>query len=256
MLCALLCLLLAVARCDGSSTCEDLGFTGHNLCSDCKQLSEMVKDQGMTRHHVVSCKGVPGDQTSCMSTATELTDDCLRCCTEQATSDQKYTKAVLEVCSQRKCDAWTPILTRCVHTIPHFTQKPHIAPTIHTGMSLSAIFHPARGRVCQEKSCVNQGSARCRPLGCPPPHRIVQGQSTGVGAHRQLENRANHRVFEGQIGSSGARVIMKGWPCDLRKKRDLCLEQTHVLLTLLDCNTTIQQKMALLQELNTAELVY
>ena len=31
----------------GARQCEDLGFTGLALCSDCNALSEFVKDQGM-----------------------------------------------------------------------------------------------------------------------------------------------------------------------------------------------------------------
>jgi len=32
----------------GEANCEDLGFTGLALCSDCDSLAEYVKDQGRT----------------------------------------------------------------------------------------------------------------------------------------------------------------------------------------------------------------
>lgn len=35
----------------GEANCEDLGFTGLALCSDCDSLAEYVKDQGRTEHH-------------------------------------------------------------------------------------------------------------------------------------------------------------------------------------------------------------
>ena len=62
-----------------SRECEDLGFTGLALCSDCHTLSEYIKDQ-------------------------ELVTDCLKCCTEDsddATSKITYSGAVLEVCMRK-----------------------------------------------------------------------------------------------------------------------------------------------------------
>ncbi|KAK7362699.1 hypothetical protein VNO77_04819 [Canavalia gladiata] len=59
--------------------CENLGFTGLALCSDCNTLSEYVKDK-------------------------ELVSDCLKCCTEDsndATTKITYTGAVLEVCMRK-----------------------------------------------------------------------------------------------------------------------------------------------------------
>ncbi|KAM7464927.1 hypothetical protein LguiB_012489 [Lonicera macranthoides] len=62
-----------------SKECENLGFTGLALCSDCKSFSEYVKDQ-------------------------ELVSDCLKCCTEDSddsTSKVIYSGAVLEVCMRK-----------------------------------------------------------------------------------------------------------------------------------------------------------
>ncbi|KAJ0561567.1 putative selenoprotein F/M [Helianthus annuus] len=62
-----------------SKECEDLGFTGLALCSDCNSLAEYVKDQ-------------------------ELLSDCRKCCTEDSddsTSKIIYSGAVLEVCMRK-----------------------------------------------------------------------------------------------------------------------------------------------------------
>ncbi|XP_022992419.1 selenoprotein F-like [Cucurbita maxima] len=62
-----------------SRECEDLGFTGLALCSDCHTLAEYIKDQ-------------------------ELVTDCLKCCTEDsddATSKITYSGAMLEVCMRK-----------------------------------------------------------------------------------------------------------------------------------------------------------
>ncbi|KGN46338.1 selenoprotein F [Cucumis sativus] len=62
-----------------SRECEDLGFTGLALCSDCHTLAEYIKDQ-------------------------ELVSDCLKCCAEDsddATSKITYSGAVLEVCMRK-----------------------------------------------------------------------------------------------------------------------------------------------------------
>ncbi|KAJ7947454.1 15 kDa selenoprotein [Quillaja saponaria] len=62
-----------------SRECEQLGFTGLALCSDCNTFAEYVKDQ-------------------------ELVADCLKCCTEDsddATSKITYSGAVLEVCMRK-----------------------------------------------------------------------------------------------------------------------------------------------------------
>ncbi|KFK42907.1 hypothetical protein AALP_AA1G053900 [Arabis alpina] len=62
-----------------SKQCEDLGFTGLALCSDCNSLSEYVKDQ-------------------------ELVSDCMKCCTddsEDSMSKITYSGAILEVCMRK-----------------------------------------------------------------------------------------------------------------------------------------------------------
>ncbi|XP_047332406.1 selenoprotein F [Impatiens glandulifera] len=59
--------------------CENLGFTGLALCSDCNTMAEYVKDQ-------------------------ELVSDCLKCCTEDSndsTSKITYSGAILEVCMRK-----------------------------------------------------------------------------------------------------------------------------------------------------------
>jgi hypothetical protein len=59
--------------------CEDLGFSGLALCSDCHSLSEYVKDQ-------------------------ELVSDCLKCCaddSEDSMSKVTYSGAILEVCMRK-----------------------------------------------------------------------------------------------------------------------------------------------------------
>ncbi|WZZ83972.1 hypothetical protein YC2023_104544 [Brassica napus] len=53
--------------------CEDLGFTGLALCSDCHSLSEYVKDQ-------------------------ELVSDCLKCCADDSEDSMS---AILEVCMRK-----------------------------------------------------------------------------------------------------------------------------------------------------------
>lgn len=62
-----------------SRECENLGFTGLALCSDCNTLSEYVKDK-------------------------ELVSDCFKCCTEDsndATTKVTYSGALLEVCMRK-----------------------------------------------------------------------------------------------------------------------------------------------------------
>ncbi|KMT15496.1 hypothetical protein BVRB_3g058500 [Beta vulgaris subsp. vulgaris] len=62
-----------------SNDCENLGFTGLALCSDCKTLSEYVKDQ-------------------------ELVSDCLKCCVEDSDDSMSkitYAGALLEVCMRK-----------------------------------------------------------------------------------------------------------------------------------------------------------
>ncbi|GAV82616.1 Sep15_SelM domain-containing protein [Cephalotus follicularis] len=62
-----------------SRECEDLGFTGLALCSDCNTFFEYVKDQ-------------------------ELVSDCLKCCTEDSDNSMSkvtYSGALLEVCMRK-----------------------------------------------------------------------------------------------------------------------------------------------------------
>ncbi|KAE8713570.1 hypothetical protein F3Y22_tig00110206pilonHSYRG00129 [Hibiscus syriacus] len=59
--------------------CEDLGFTGLALCSDCNTFAEYIKDN-------------------------ELISDCKKCCTEDSddsTSKITYSGAILEVCMRK-----------------------------------------------------------------------------------------------------------------------------------------------------------
>ncbi|WJZ88265.1 hypothetical protein VitviT2T_007583 [Vitis vinifera] len=62
-----------------SKECENLGFSGLALCSDCNTLAEYVKDQ-------------------------ELVSDCLKCCTEDSDDSMSkitYSGAILEVCMRK-----------------------------------------------------------------------------------------------------------------------------------------------------------
>ncbi|KAG9128875.1 hypothetical protein Leryth_009648 [Lithospermum erythrorhizon] len=62
-----------------SKVCENLGFTGLALCSDCNTLAEYVKDQ-------------------------ELVLDCLKCCTEDSDDSMSkviYSGAILRVCMRK-----------------------------------------------------------------------------------------------------------------------------------------------------------
>ncbi|KAK4566409.1 hypothetical protein RGQ29_002591 [Quercus rubra] len=62
-----------------SRECENLGFTGLALCSDCNTLAEYVKDQ-------------------------DLVSDCLKCCTEDSDDSMSkiaYSGAHLEVCMRK-----------------------------------------------------------------------------------------------------------------------------------------------------------
>ncbi|KAG0586037.1 hypothetical protein KC19_2G058700 [Ceratodon purpureus] len=59
--------------------CDELGFTGLVLCSDCDSLVEYVKDK-------------------------ELEADCRKCCAEEFENDlskMKYARAVLEICLRK-----------------------------------------------------------------------------------------------------------------------------------------------------------
>ncbi|XP_076887240.1 uncharacterized protein LOC143537334 [Bidens hawaiensis] len=81
---AVLLLLVVVFVCSRAEQlspkeCEDLGFTGLALCSDCNALAEYVKDQ-------------------------ELLSDCRKCCTEDSddsTSKIVYSGAIVEVCMRK-----------------------------------------------------------------------------------------------------------------------------------------------------------
>ncbi|KAM1714304.1 hypothetical protein ACFX12_024928 [Malus domestica] len=78
--------VLAVAVASGASKeqmstreCENLGFTGLALCSDCNSLAEYVKDQ-------------------------ELVSDCMKCCTgdsDDSMTKITYSGAILEVCMRK-----------------------------------------------------------------------------------------------------------------------------------------------------------
>ncbi|XP_065868895.1 uncharacterized protein [Euphorbia lathyris] len=62
-----------------SRECEDLGFTGLALCSDCNTFVEYVKNQ-------------------------DLLSDCLKCCTEDSDDSMSkitYSGATLEVCMRK-----------------------------------------------------------------------------------------------------------------------------------------------------------
>ncbi|GAB2220060.1 hypothetical protein Droror1_Dr00007703 [Drosera rotundifolia] len=85
ILCAILTLIFASSlswgeqQQMGAAECEKLGFTGLALCSDCKTLSEYVKDQ-------------------------ELVLECLRCCVEDSDDSMSkvtYAGAILEVCMRK-----------------------------------------------------------------------------------------------------------------------------------------------------------
>ncbi|KAM0956586.1 hypothetical protein COP2_025502 [Malus domestica] len=83
---AAMLVVLAVAVASGASKeqmstreCENLGFTGLALCSDCNSLAEYVKDQ-------------------------ELVSDCMKCCTEDSEDSMTkitYSGAILEVCMRK-----------------------------------------------------------------------------------------------------------------------------------------------------------
>ncbi|XP_078181908.1 selenoprotein family protein [Carex rostrata] len=74
-------LALALALSDRLSAkhCEDLGFTGLALCSDCNTFAEYVKDE-------------------------ELVSDCRKCCSEDSDnslSKATFSGAILEVCMRK-----------------------------------------------------------------------------------------------------------------------------------------------------------
>ncbi|PRQ37738.1 putative thioredoxin-like protein [Rosa chinensis] len=75
------CLVGASSSVEQLSTreCENLGFTGLALCSDCNSLADYVKDQ-------------------------ELVSDCKKCCTEDSNDSMTkitYSGAILEVCMRK-----------------------------------------------------------------------------------------------------------------------------------------------------------
>eukprot|EP00252_Welwitschia_mirabilis_P007086 TRINITY_DN18152_c0_g1_i1.p1 TRINITY_DN18152_c0_g1~~TRINITY_DN18152_c0_g1_i1.p1 ORF type:complete len:185 (+),score=24.82 TRINITY_DN18152_c0_g1_i1:73-555(+) len=79
--CFYLLLLFGFASADQLSTkeCEDLGFTGLALCSDCDTMAEYVKDD-------------------------ELVSDCRKCCVQEADDSINkvtYSGAILEVCMRK-----------------------------------------------------------------------------------------------------------------------------------------------------------
>ncbi|KAH9310721.1 hypothetical protein KI387_025756, partial [Taxus chinensis] len=62
-----------------AKTCEDLGFTGLALCSDCQTMAEYIKDE-------------------------ELVSDCKKCCvqeSEDSINKATYAGAILEVCMRK-----------------------------------------------------------------------------------------------------------------------------------------------------------
>ncbi|KAG6509432.1 hypothetical protein ZIOFF_027422 [Zingiber officinale] len=80
-LCPLIVLLLAGAAISaderlGAKECEDLGFTGLALCSDCNTLAEYVKDEA--------------EILSALFGKLELVSDCRKCCSED--SDDSISK--------------------------------------------------------------------------------------------------------------------------------------------------------------------
>ncbi|XP_044466278.1 selenoprotein F-like [Mangifera indica] len=84
--CRIIALIVAISAISVTSKkqlsarkCEDLGFTGLALCSDCNTFAEYVKNQ-------------------------ELVSDCLKCCTEDSDDSMSkitYSGAILEVCMRK-----------------------------------------------------------------------------------------------------------------------------------------------------------
>ncbi|KAI5079372.1 hypothetical protein GOP47_0004851 [Adiantum capillus-veneris] len=75
------CFLISRLACahESSLNCEDLGFTGLALCSDCDSLAEFVKDE-------------------------ELISECRACCAqegEDSITKITYSGAILEVCMRK-----------------------------------------------------------------------------------------------------------------------------------------------------------
>ncbi|KAF9593254.1 hypothetical protein IFM89_021010 [Coptis chinensis] len=72
-------LLVITSQQLNTKDCENLGFTGLALCSDCNTFAEYVKNE-------------------------ELVSDCRKCCTEDSDDSMSkitYSGAVLEVCSRK-----------------------------------------------------------------------------------------------------------------------------------------------------------
>ncbi|KAG6509430.1 hypothetical protein ZIOFF_027420 [Zingiber officinale] len=94
-LCPLIVLLLAGAAISaderlGAKECEDLGFTGLALCSDCNTLAEYVKDEA--------------EILSALFGKLELVSDCRKCCSEDSDdsiSKVTFSGAILEVCMRK-----------------------------------------------------------------------------------------------------------------------------------------------------------
>ncbi|PIA48508.1 hypothetical protein AQUCO_01400827v1 [Aquilegia coerulea] len=71
--------LISSAQQLSSKECENLGFSGLALCSDCNTFAEYVKDE-------------------------ELVSDCRKCCTEDSDDSMSkitYSGAVIEVCMRK-----------------------------------------------------------------------------------------------------------------------------------------------------------
>jgi hypothetical protein len=100
----------------GEASCEDLGFTGLALCSDCDSLAEYVKDQGRTEDqstmlahnlplsiylsiYMVFCTLQNGESfefQSAISLIVELETDCRKCCTPEA--EDAISKVCMYLC--------------------------------------------------------------------------------------------------------------------------------------------------------------
>ncbi|MBA0865886.1 hypothetical protein Goshw_016230 [Gossypium schwendimanii] len=87
-----------------SKQCEDLGFTGLALCSDCNTFSEYVKDKGIRGFECIGAHYPLIYAIYGLRGAMELISDCLKCCTEDSddsTSKITYSGAILEVCMRK-----------------------------------------------------------------------------------------------------------------------------------------------------------
>ncbi|RWW31200.1 hypothetical protein GW17_00004186 [Ensete ventricosum] len=104
----------------GAKECEDLGFTGLALCSDCNTLGEYVKDKGTSSSsrlgpYLFSLSLSLSPPIRTRAADSQLVSDCRKCCSEDSDDSSsevhvwltlkrlqvRFSGAILEVCMRK-----------------------------------------------------------------------------------------------------------------------------------------------------------